>query len=650
MMLTSGPKKEAPWTEEKVRYFDPQSVMTAEDRNYQQFPPEIDLPYAIESLEDGMGQSHQQRESKQRYSHTLYGDCSSGHLMNGPKINAQQTLGSQPYHIVVFKIAGVDTAFMAAGVNLYQRTDDSGTGWTLKATMPAAIGQMAVYRGTQANDFLFIPVLGNNYRYMDSTGTINTHGSQGAYGFVVVGDELFLWNFQNNQYQIKKSMDGGSAPVWIGNYPVGDGSNAVNEARVVSGRLILGKTNGLYGVSALVTPLAEDITPSLKPSGGDSNNCRNSFVFDENYVFPYNGGLYRYDPNTALLAQFGLETITDNKSEVKGKCSVACGVDGIGIYALYYNSSNTTSYLVKWGTWKDNSEESTEKKPLSRWHGSLYQWASKSPTMIQVVTMDFGDGKGKIPRIYVGFSDNTVAWFIPSRTVNPLDDPNYSFNTVNAAELYLPRYTANFPFEYKVFKNIGLVGHNISGTQTLAASYKRASDVSYTSIGTVNTEPGEKIAPQGTPADRAFDIKITASTTVASSSPVTETIVIYCAIRFENLKRIIAWVNVSEDILNRSTNITRARWEDIKQKLEDTANSSGSVTVISPSGETLTCLCVSFSHAILVEDTEKKQYKWVSRIELIQTKVEATRGTWNRAAAYTWNDLSVFKWAELSVI
>ncbi len=652
MMLSQGPRKEPPWTENKVRYFDPQSVMTAEERNYQQFPPEIDLPFAQESWKGGYGAASQKRGERDKYSYGLYADCSSGYPLCGPQVNSQQTLTGSPYQIKVFNISGVDTVILACGTRIYKRTDDTATGFTLVSDLGQTIGQMEVFRGTNATDTLYIPLgESTNYAYMSNAGVIASHASQKANGFVVAGDELYLYYLaSDNRWVIKKSFDGGAAPTWIGNYTVGDSTSRITDGHIVAGRLILGKTNGLYGVSALVSPLAEDITPSLHESRGSTSNCKNAIVFDENYIFPYDGGLLRYDPETGELAQFGPETLIDNQSEVRGTVQAVVGQDGIGIYSFLYNSSTAKSYMVKWGTWGvEESEGVKHRAPFPAWHGSLYQW-NKQVVMAQLVTIDWGTGAGRIPRVYIGCSDGSIYWFYASRTASPLDDPNYRFNTVNTAEVYQSRFTANFPFEFKVFKSAGLIGIGQTGTKQLGAAYKLPTDVTWTSLGVITSEPGEKLTPTGTPADKALDFKITLSTASNLSSPRLTAFVIFSAIRFENLKQITAWINVSDDLTDRSGKIIRQKWQDVRARLETVTNAAGSVTVIGPAGETLTCIALDFGHAMLVEDTAKREYKWISKITLVQTKVEATRGTWDRASAYTWNDLSAFHWSDLQVL
>lgn len=648
MMLSRGPNRESPWSESKVRYFDPQSVMTAEDRTYAQFPPEIDLPKVQDSFAGGYGASHQDKDSSSRYSYTLFADCSSGHPTNGPAMNNQQTLVGTPSDAVTFTVAGVERLFIAVGTKLYRRDDDTGSGLVLRNDFGQTIGQMAVFRGTQSGSFLFIPLGdGANYYTLDSSNNLVQHSSQKASGFVVAGDELFLYVLSSNQWILRKTVNGGSTAIWTGIYPVGDGSQTVNHAAIVNGTLILGKSDGLYAASALVSPLAEDVTPGLHPFN-NSNNCKNSTVFDENYIFIYDDGLMRYDPDDGTLIQFGPETIDDNQSEVKGKVVAVTSQDGLSIHALLYNSQTSKTYYVKWGTW-ELDPKSARRVIIPSWHGSLYQW-SKQAVFMKTINMDWGTGAGRIPRIYVGFSDGSIEWFYASRKANPVDDPNYRFNIVNTGEIYLSRFNALFPFEYKVLKHVGIVGHNISGTKQVGASYKIPSDSTYINLGTITNEPGDKLNPSGTPADKAFDLKLTLTTASSTSAPTIDTVVIFTAIRFENLKEIVAWINVSDDILKRDGVPARQRWEDIRNRIETVANSVGSVSVISPSGEEFSCLALEFGHAMLVEDTEKGIYKWVSRIRLVQTRVQATRGTWDRAGAYTWDDLAAFTWNEVTVI
>lgn len=643
LMLETGLQGVAGWHEEKVRYFD-QVQLTADDRDYAQFPPEVEFPYAVTELWGGMGIAEQKRDDRTRYHFALFADCSAGRPIKGPKFNSQTALLAPITNTVEYN----GKLYAAAGRYLYKRNDDTAGGWAQVKDYGAGvtIGQLATFQGTQTSSFLFVPLgSGQVYEAMSTAETFTAHASQTAEGFEVIADELWLYTTASGRRQIKKSDDGGTAATWGAATFIGDASHKITWARSVGRRLLLAKENGLFGPSPESPNIDDELAQGLRPLAATDNGA-GSIAWNETLVARYGGGLYRYDPNTGGTQQFGPETLEENASEVKGDLKGFAGQAGLALWAGLYNTSNGHSYLLRFGGWRTlATPQGPSRQFVPAWHGALFKWTTK-----QIASMHVSSVVAGKPRLYVFFADGGVEWCKLARTASPLDDPDYEFDTANTGSVHYPRYTANFPFEDKLIKAVGLAGRNLlSGTKTLGVEWKYATDSTYVAVGTTGLDPGERLTLNTQPSARAIDFRATLATTSPSQTPVLSAFVVYALIRTENLKRVVARIKCGDKVPDRQGRPMRRSWRDIRLHIEDTVAAVGTVTIVNPAGETATVIGVNFGHTLLGYEADQAPV-WHETIEMIQTKSQAIRGTWDRAAAYTWGDLAAFTWQQVSVI
>lgn len=639
------------WEEKAINYFQADVQITAEDRGYVQFPPEVELPYAVTDLSDGAGIAEQSPKSRHGYHYALYADASSGRPVKGPLFNDQQTLtlsSSTPTQIIEFN----SKLYLISGPLMFVRGDDTASGWSA-VTVPGAftgktIGKCVVFRGTNSADLLFVPIGASNVYYtMNAAETFTAHSSQQAEHFEVIGDELWLANTESNQRVIRKSTDGGATATWQGPNVVGDGAKAITWLKAVADRLLVTKEDGLFAPSQDATVVDEDLTPGLRPLAA-TNNGRGAVTFGNELIFPFANQLYRYDPHDGEFEQFGPETLEQNGSEVKGPVQSVAAQEGLAIWAGMYNSSNSASYLARFGGWRtDATANGPTRHFLPVWHFALHKWASKQVALLHVTNVISGG-----PRLYVVFTSGNVQWCVLSRTANPIDDPNYRFDTANTGEVYYPRFNGNFPFEPKLLKAIGIAGRNLSsGVRTVGGQYKAAVDSSYTSVGTTGTDPGERLEPSGSPAANAFDFKATLATTANTSSPVLTALVVYSALRTGTraVKDITAILDIRDRVIDHDGKPIRLSWQELRDAVQATMEAQGAISVITPKGETITAMGVDFSQRMISTDKDGAR-TWHMVIRMIQTKTTSTRGTWARASAYTWGQLGALLWSDVASI
>jgi hypothetical protein len=199
---------------------------------------------------------------------------------------------------------------------------------------------------------------------------------------------------------------------------------------------------------------------------------------------------------------------------------------------------------------------------------------------------------------------------------------------------------------------VGVGGRALNGSsQDIAVAYKVAADVSYTDIGSVESDPGERIDISGTIASAAIDFKLTLGTTSSSLTPILTHCVIYAALRTTDLKEINAIVVAADGVLDLAGKPMRSTWRDIRTAMESAMTTAGTFTVTNPAGEQITVIGIDFGHGYTpAGDDDKRGERWIETIKMVQTASISSRGTWARASAFTWGDLSAFTWGQVSII
>jgi hypothetical protein len=639
---------EPSWTETKIRYFDQSSLITSTDRNYQMFPPEVEFPYAQERWTGGAGHADQHEGDRDSYWYADGVDCSGGWPIRGPQVNtvSAAAVSGSVSQFIEFN----SKLYCIADDRIYVRTDDTVSAWTNLTPgtdFAANVGQCAVFQGTQANPFLFIPIgSGANYYVMSTAEAFTQHASRAAVAFATVGNELWLAAKESNQWVIRKAEDGGTTATWGAAITVGDTVASINRLQNVDNRLLVHKDDGVFGVSIEAFTIDEPLTPELRNLTKASNG-KVATVWNGSDIFTMDGNLFRYAPSNGELAQIGPELTDRNTSPVKGPVVAIDGQAGIALWAFIYNSVTGYSHLARYGAWQ-NTPKGNVFLPV--WHYSLWKTNKVVTTCFVSTGVYLGTPQ---PRLYIGCSDGTVYYLILSKTSNPLDDPAYRFDTTAAGgDLYLTRYTANFPFEDKLIKAVGVGGRSLNGTAAqITASYKVASDSSYTSIGSVTEDPGERVNVSGNVATPAVDFKLNFVTTSSSATPVLTHFVIYSTLRTTNLKRITATIVAGDGVLDLAGKPLRYTWRDLRTALENAMTTNGAFTVINPAGEEVTVIGLDFGHGYVPSsDDEKRGQRWTEQISMIQTQAANNRGTWDRAAAYTWSSLSAFRWSDVAIL
>lgn len=642
VMLADPGDGVTPWHEEQAKFFDQLVALSAEDRSYAQWPPDVEFPWAVTDLIEGMGQSDQSPTTRRRYSHTTFADASSGKPVCAPRMTEQTGLGGSVVSVATF--AG--DVYAAVGKKIWKRISDAagGASWSqVGSDLPFDVsGQMAVFQGTAATAYLFIPQgQGHVYYVLSPTGVYTAHGSRDAVGFCAHGSELWLHTVEGNQQTVRKSEDGGTAATWAAATITGDAARRIKRLMSVADELIALKEDGPYGYDIDAATVDVPLAPELADSAGPENGTI-ALAWNGRLVFNHAGNLLSYDVGDGSLSPIGPEILEANRSPIKGPISSIAHHQGICLFGTITTAAGDTE-LLRYGSWElQTTERGVMRAFLPAWHGSLYTWTGRTAVASHITAC-----YGAAPRLYVFFSDGGVAWCRLARTSNVTDDPTYEYDASHEGYIYLPRWTAGFTFESKLLKGIGLHGRDLlGGTRVLGVAYKSAESETWLPLGTVTSDPGERLNLASGAPGRAIDVRASVRTYSTTTTPTLVALVLYSALRLEGLRVITALVKAGEGVVDHLGRPLHHSWRETRENLEASMTTAGAVSVVAPSGAEYQVIGLSYAHDLAGRDPRSKAQRWVETVKMVETRRISTRGTWGRLAAYTWGDLAALTWAD----
>jgi hypothetical protein len=294
------------------------------------------------------------------------------------------------------------------------------------------------HRGVTPLDALYLATDNTNlYRYDGASWTVagaaagpGTGAVQGEARWLErVGDEFWV---AGDYWVVKCEDDPMNRPNYSGVIWIGDQTAKVTQIKQIENTLYVWKEDGIYTVDQ--DGVDVDLFPTLSYRNNSSNG-KNASVWIDRIWFTYGDQTLMLD-SQATLKPDGFEQMLENTSIVRGQWIGGAGHNTWFFYEVYYNTALNTSFLVKHGTWVE--ETSSASKPgVSQYaeahHGAIYQW-NKRATSVTVVS---GLHSGGNDRLYIGFSNGTVEWTpLPRHSPNPAEDTNCEFTSHTG--LYVP--------------------------------------------------------------------------------------------------------------------------------------------------------------------------------------------------------------------
>src|SRR5690606_21735991 len=103
------------------------------------------------------------------------------------------------------------------------------------------------------------------------------------------------------------------------------------------------------------------------------------------------------------------------------------------------------------------------------WHGSISDvFSGKKITALYPSTVGAAPGH---KRMWIGFSDGTIGYFVLPCVPNPANCDEYAYTTTNG-KLYLPRAHFMFLGDYKALKAVTITGEDMNTDDYVQVGYR----------------------------------------------------------------------------------------------------------------------------------------------------------------------------------
>lgn len=427
--------------------------------------PQIESTMSWADFSGGYGQRTQRQPGDEhRYWWALGVDAAvQGQIMLGPLITPVTPSGDLDTTNGILDFFEIGSALYALnGRYVLKRTADSAAGWATTSkdfTAGKAALNVIIHKQNTAGSTQFAYVaMGDSelmYKYDGTTWT--QHATLYALAFCVAGRELYRAHSINQVTKCDENADPWIAGNWTAanSFYVGDNSSAiVSMTTNAAGVLVILKTDGVY----ILDETGQDakLYSGLGIIPNNADNGKYHFLdTDDTLHITMSGSHYSIGPDMGL-EQTGPERMVENNSDVRGYITAGTGTP-VGAYAGIYNPDTGNSYLLRLGAWITDETGTARRIPI--WHGSIsQQFTSKKITAMRRSTIG---APALHERVFIGWSDGTVAPFILSCTPNPSSCEEYYYldctnlPAEKAGFLYTSWNDAKFPVDPKLIRWLG---------------------------------------------------------------------------------------------------------------------------------------------------------------------------------------------------
>lgn len=634
----------------------PFSDIVPTTQSYENWPAFRERTLAWSSMPLGYGHGFQIQDNPEKdafYSYAIGVDASIATVwQKGPLVTRVTPASTGPIAgFAEVSISGTKTMFAIAGQYALKRTGDTSVGWPVSQNL-ATVGfrpEVVTQNVGSSSTKLIVGVTGANPWIFDATAqTWAQNAALLGYKFLLLSDtrELYAWTGANNMAKVDVASDFTNIANWTAadNFRVGDATQSITElARTTHNALLIIKQDGIFTLRD--DGQALDLFPGLR-GGTDANNGLGWFQFEgSTYVPTVNTGLLKMTPSgfygSVVQAQeTGVEKLGDNNSPVKGRITAGEGSQFNG-YAGILNPDTGNSYLLKLGGRAPNGDF------IPAWHGSITQaFAGVSITAMKRSTVGAPAGH---ERMYLGFSDGSIGWFILPCTANPSNCSAYLFDTVDA-QIYMPLAHLGFKADRKTVEAFSVFGPSLGGDHYVRVACRFDTSGSYQDVGNAFTDPGGSRQDFTTPlVGFMVDVQVTLS------NPATNTLspqVASVAVHHKVLPAlVIEYEGVADGRPNprlRDGHYGRRPPEQVKAALESAAGSAFSTWVTEDERSvTVSMHEYAFQEA---QDVRYRRIGWLIPFKAVAYRTNTIYGTWARIQVNSWKTLQSMNWSQIQTL
>lgn len=618
--------------------------------------PLFDRPQTYDDLSMGFGLKQQQLAHDLRYRYAINADLSQGRKwMKGPLITTATPATVDSTHGVTdfFEIGGA--LYYLDGRYVQKRNTDSNFGVSkdLDAAVAGKAGLTArrfKSSGT-GTDLVFVSMgsaTSDKDWYFDGT-TWTQMASFQSLDFLSVGRDFYRASDTNLVSKCSLNADPTVEANWTAanQFRVGDKSSLIVRFGIsASGVLLIFKTDGMYSLDDTGQDVKFYPFMTFNPNPNGDSAKQIGYLADELFV-QYNGGLFKVD-GSFNLTQVGPELIGGNDSPVRGYVTAFMGHQAIGAYAGLYNPDTQTSYLLKYGSWRNfrlslsgNPLPTPTPDELPAWHGSISAaYASKKITALWLSGIG---APANHERMWIGFSDGSYGYFILPCSPDPSVCGQYQFSVANG-QVFLPLFTASFVSERHALRRVTVTGLNFDASNYVDFQYKPdATAAAYTDLGNnFTTSPRQVIDfPKGV-FGSISDFQV-----VLVGAPQPTGATIHYVVRPDLMLEYAFRVLAENGLLDRSGRFIRAGADEVRALVKNAATAVASTTVVLPDESSQELVFRDYGETLAWEE---RLHSWVAALDVkaVQFLFNNEFGTWGRVGAYTWGQVGAYTWQQIT--
>lgn len=612
--------------------------------------------YTWDTLHLGVGQRTEPRSGQPsgRYRHAINQDNSvAGRVaMPGPDIGTYSPGTKDANPVNRFFVLG-GSLYWLNGRYLMRRDSDSANTAVQDLGASKVAKDVAVFgpnSGSTTYAYIAMGDADNIWRYDGATAT--QHASLKATSFCVRGTDLHRSVNTNQVSTVDINSDPWTAANWApaNQYYIGDKSSAItrmvahNQGSAGPGGtdfLLIFKTDGMYSIN----PAGEDqqYLPFLKSAVlADNGETAGSYGMD--WYVRMGESLWQLTGNMAA-EPIGPDRLGLLDPLLQGNITAFAGHSSFHAYAGLYNHVDDVSYLMKFGAHRVTDEGESERVPA--WHGSISEgFTGKRITALYKSSVG---APANHTRMYLGFSDGTIGWFVLPCVPDPAACDQYRFSTTEGYTL-LPNWHGGFRGNDKLLLSATIGGEQLDAGAFARLEFAADLEATYHDLGSnFDTTPRELVRFPDDVTPTVASFRLYTSTDDTTTAPLITTLSIRWRLQTD-LQQIYTLLVAAEDgLVSRDGTPLRYGAKRIRQKCRDVLSSPRAYTVVLPDGSTKRMSFIDIGEK-LGYDGRFERWREAVQLSAIEEETTGTYGTYGRLDTLIYGDLDAMTYADLDTL
>ena len=364
--------------------------------------------------------------------------------------------------------------------------------------------------------YLFIATgYANYYWYYNGTTFTGSILSTGKMKFLsVVGGTL--WG-SASAYQVKSSTNPINGGSWSTATDIVNSNKTITSLIDHPDSVFVAETDGFYEVTATAEPA---LVPDLYKEGHASTGRNICFWKGDIFINSGYGALYDYDDSASTISTITPSNYMPTNTDMDGM-TLAMDGDDEWLYAMIDNGTKIEILAGRWESIAYNADGDTSTD--WRWHHLYEQTLTNSSDNVRCAKVS------TLPSA-------RYLWLGCASTTDGIYYLDIDTNMSLTGTLYTSWYQGDHKHVLKTWYSITLYTTNCDSNKTIAVSYKKEFDSSYTSLGTISSNSANTLYFGDSVVTKKLQLKLDFASNSATSSPQLEGLSLRCASRPFNLE------------------------------------------------------------------------------------------------------------------